>query len=82
MKCSTKNLAKISCALAILMTLPSYAAKYYCHGGVGDATDAGTWDYFFNADSESDAAIQAKKKYMGTTPGSYVIVQQCKKVND
>ncbi|UBX47728.1 hypothetical protein LDO51_11030 [Providencia alcalifaciens] len=82
MKRSIKNLAQFGCALVILVALPSYAAKYYCNGGYGDATDAGLWDSFFNANSESDAANQAKKKYMGTTPGSYVTVQQCKKISD
>lgn len=59
--------------------MPSYAAKYYCNGSYGDAIDAGLWDNFYNANSESDAASQAKEEYMGTLPGSYVRVKQCKK---
>ena len=71
------------CFLSVFAALPSHAAPsesqtYICSGAHGDATDSGLWDWTFKANSEADAANQAKAKYMLTTPGAWVNVFFCR----
>ncbi|AVX37992.1 hypothetical protein OP862_10135 [Yersinia massiliensis] len=71
------------CFLSVFAALPSHAAplesqKFICSGAYGDATDSGLWDWTFTANSEADAANQAKAKYMLTTPGAWVNVFFCR----
>lgn len=83
-----RKLALAVCLLTALVSLPSNANenqsqnKYHCHGGYGDAQDAGLWDWIFIAGSASDAAAQAKQKFKPQGHGAWVGVFECRLVNE
>lgn len=52
--------------------------QYICSGSHGDAVGSGLWDGILNANSEADAASQAKVKFMPPGRGAWVKVFFCR----